>query len=595
MFEYLMPLLFTQTHENSLLDRACHDAVRCQIAYAEQNSLPWGISESAFSALDRHHVYQYRAFGVPELALKRGQERDFVVAPYASALALSVEPAPATKNLRRLALLGDSAMLGDYGYYEAIDYSRLSEPGGAAGIIIHCYMVHHQGMSLIALGNALHGQVMRNVSIPTRASALRSLSCTSIFRSKSCRPLVRCTRSEPSTGVTPIPGSRRSLRTHRIPRLHGPILSNGTCSVMVTNTGGGYLRWLDLDITRWRSDTTCDMAGPVCYIRDLGERNDLEQHPSTGPLTGEALHLEFHAGQSGVSAPERPVRNHYRDRDLRGGRRRSPSHYPGQHLAQDCRLELTSYLELALAPHKADRAHPAFNKLFIETEWLPHCEALLARRRPRSPDDRPVWVAHLMVPERAVLSRPNLKQTARVFLVVADTLETRRQSSVALNGSAGCVLDPIFSLRRRVTMAPNQRFQFALVTLVADRARRSSRWPSVTRNFAPRARLRDGVDAFAARDAPAPHPPGDVQIFQQLASHILFPQARLRPPPARLGRGRRASAALGARYFRRPADCRGDDRPLARYRGRPGDFDRAHLLVFARAEGRSGAHQRGRW
>src|SRR5881409_2001086 len=127
MFEYLMPLLFTQTHENSLLDRACHDAVRCQIAYAQQSSVPWGISESAFSALDRHNVYQYRAFGVPALALRRGQDEDLVIAPYATALALGVEPAAAMKNLRRIARLGNSALLADYGYYEAIDYSRRTE------------------------------------------------------------------------------------------------------------------------------------------------------------------------------------------------------------------------------------------------------------------------------------------------------------------------------------------------------------------------------------------------------------------------------------------------------------------------------------
>jgi cyclic beta-1,2-glucan synthetase len=161
MFEYLMPLLFTQTHENSLLDRACHDAVRCQIGYAQQSSVPWGISESAFSALDRHNVYQYRAFGVPVLALRRGQEEDLVVAPYAAALALGVEPAAAMKNLRRIARLGNSALLSDYGYYEAIDYSRRTEPGGAAGIIIRCYMVHHQGMSLLAYDNALHNNTMR--------------------------------------------------------------------------------------------------------------------------------------------------------------------------------------------------------------------------------------------------------------------------------------------------------------------------------------------------------------------------------------------------------------------------------------------------
>src|SRR5438045_8639479 len=119
-----MPLLFPRTPENSLLDAACHDALHCQIAYAQQSSVPWGISESAFSALDRHNVYQYRAFGVPALALRRGQDQDLVVAPYAAALALGVQPVAAMKNLRRLATLDGSAVLADYGYYEAIDYSR---------------------------------------------------------------------------------------------------------------------------------------------------------------------------------------------------------------------------------------------------------------------------------------------------------------------------------------------------------------------------------------------------------------------------------------------------------------------------------------
>src|SRR5204862_2260423 len=165
MFEYLMPLLFTQTHENSLLDRACHDAVHCQIAYAQQSSVPWGISESAFSALDRHNVYQYRAFGVPALALKRGQEDDLVVAPYAAALALGVEPVAAVKNLRKLATLGNSALLGDYGYYEALDYSRRTEPGSVDGILIICNMVMHQGMLILYYTTDLYENAIVRLSI----------------------------------------------------------------------------------------------------------------------------------------------------------------------------------------------------------------------------------------------------------------------------------------------------------------------------------------------------------------------------------------------------------------------------------------------
>src|SRR6266508_3785259 len=241
MFEYLMPLLFTQTHENSLLDRACYDAVHCQIGYGRQNRVPWGISESAFSALDRHNVYQYRAFGVPALALKRGQEDDLVVAPYAAALALGVEPAAAVKNLRKPAPLRNPALLGDCGYYEAMDYSRRTEPGGAAGIIIHCYMEHHQGLSLLAYGNALHDNAIRK-----RFHSDPRIRATEPLLHEHIPEQILPTTGEaheerPVRQTIAMVGAAAVVQTPEIasPRIH--LLSNGTCSVTVTNSGGGYL------------------------------------------------------------------------------------------------------------------------------------------------------------------------------------------------------------------------------------------------------------------------------------------------------------------------------------------------------------------
>src|SRR5207247_10563970 len=123
-----------------------------------------------------------------------------------------------------------------------------------------------------------------------------------------------------------------------------------------------------------------------------------------------------------------------------------------------CQLELTSYLELALAPHRTDRAHPAFNKLFIETEWLPHCEALTARRRLRAPDDQSIWTAHLMVPESSFSTADSAEfETDRAqFLGRGRTPQNPEAISRSLTNRIGAVLDPIFSLRRRVTILPNE-------------------------------------------------------------------------------------------------------------------------------------------
>jgi cellobiose phosphorylase len=538
MFEYLMPLLFTRTHENSLLDRACYDAVRCQIAYAQQNSVPWGISESAFSALDRHNVYQYRAFGVPALALKRGQEEDLVVAPYAAALALGVEPAAAMKNLRRLATVAGSALLGDYGYYEAIDYSRRTEPGGAAGIIIHCYMVHHHGMSLLAYDNALHDNVMRR----RFHSDARIRATEPILHEHIPAQILPTTREvheeRPLLRATPVVGAAVVAQTPDIssPRIH--LLSNGTCSVMVTNSGGGSLRWRDLDVTRWHADTTCDVSGPVCYLRDLesGTIWSNTHQPVRSPVrrytwsfTPDKAEFRRRSGpcetitEVAVSAED--------DAEIRRVTLVNTSR-------KTCRLELTSYLELALAPHRTDRAHPAFNKLFIETEWLPHCETLIARRRLRGPDDQPIWAAHLIVAEPSTFIDSTEFETDRAqFLGRGRTPENPAALTRSLTNSVGTVLDPIFSLRRRVTLRPNERLQFALVTVVADSREAVIALAERYSNFQTCARAFETAWTHSQLEMRRLHiRPADMQIFQQLAALIIFPQAQLRPPPARLSR-----------------------------------------------------------
>ncbi|MEQ1850376.1 MAG: glucoamylase family protein [Chthoniobacteraceae bacterium] len=548
MFEYLMPVLLTRTYEHSLLDRACRDAVHCQIAYATQQGVPWGISESAFSALDRHHVYQYNAFGVPTLALKRGQERDLVIAPYATALALGVEPVLAMENLRRLASLEDVEMVGDYGYYESIDFSRRREPGGEAGIVVRCFMVHHQGMSLLAFDNALHGDVMRTrFHSDPRMRATEALLHEHIPASiapatgeaREERPLPRVI---PVTGAAAAPAHTPDTLTPR-----SQLLSNGGLSVMVTNSGGGYLRWRDLDVTRWRVDTTCDAPGAACYIRDLdgGALWSVTHQPVRTPemrytwnFTPDKAEFRRRSGRVdtftdiAISAED--------DAEVRRVTLVNVSRQP-------CRLELTSYVELALAPHNADRAHPAFNKLFIETEWLPQCQALVARRRPRSPSDQPVWAAHLMVMEAPPADPPQFETDRLSFLGRGRSLENPEAVGRALTNSAGSVLDPIFSLRRRVTIAPNQRFQFSLVTVVADS--REAVIGLIERYSELRVSTRAFETAWTRSQLEMRRlhiRPGDVQLFQQLAAHVLFPQARLRPPPARLGRGTGGQRALWA-------------------------------------------------
>ena len=163
MFEYLMPLLVMPNYENTLLDHSCKAAVQQQIEYGNTRGVPWGISESGYNRTDVHLNYQYRAFGVPGLGLKRGLAEDLVIAPYASALALMIAPQQACENLQRLANEGRA---GAYGFYEAVDYtpSRLPPDETSATILIlHGAPSRHEpagaGQSAAELphATALHG------------------------------------------------------------------------------------------------------------------------------------------------------------------------------------------------------------------------------------------------------------------------------------------------------------------------------------------------------------------------------------------------------------------------------------------------------
>ncbi len=262
MFEYLMPLLVMRTYPGTLLHETYEAVVQRQIQYGERRGVPWGISESAYNAQDLEGNYQYRAFGVPGLGLKRGLADDLVVAPYASFLAAPLAPDAVLANLDRLRAAG---LEGRYGFYEAIDYTidRLPKDH-SGGVALPTYMAHHQGMTLVALDNAINGSPMQH-----RFHADPRVEAAELLLQERIPHLVPL-KNPPIEKAEHIPASRRlpALLVRRYvtphtlsPRTH--FLSNGSYAVMLTNAGGGYSRRQNLAMTRWREDITADCLGLV--------------------------------------------------------------------------------------------------------------------------------------------------------------------------------------------------------------------------------------------------------------------------------------------------------------------------------------------
>jgi cyclic beta-1,2-glucan synthetase len=539
MFEYLMPLLFTRSFSNSLLDHACRDAVAQQIAYGREKKVPWGISEAAYSALDANQIYQYKAFGVPNLALKPDLEDDLVVSPYSTVLALTVDSEAALDNLRRLAILD---LDGPMGFYESVDFSRENSRDGKPGIVIYTYMAHHQGMSLLALDAALHHDVMRHrFHRDVRIRAVESL----LFERMPTTPLPE-EEAKPST-------IRRRITTNEelpertwkedtpCPRVH--LQGNGTYSMMVTSAGGGYSRSGDFDVSRWRSDAARDSWGNFVFIRDVRSAavwsatyQPIGGHLGTSSATFSADRAEFHRTVLGVEsamdvaiAAEDDVELRRLTVTNRTLRRRQ--------------LELTSYVELSLAPHRADVAHPAFAKMFVETEAVSE-DTLIAHHRSRSPEDPPIWAAHVLLGASSGIQHETDRS---IFLGRGNNISSPDRLRQALSGSTGMVLDPIFSLRCSLDMEARQRIEITFITLTAATrenllalVEKYKRPESVTRAFQmawTRAQLEFrylGIDPSASHR------------FQELASHLIYPNARLRPPSDRLTLNKLGQPALWA-------------------------------------------------
>ena len=368
MFEYLMPSLLVRQYNETLLNQSIYGSIAHQIDYGQQKGVPWGISESGYYAFDANLNYQYRAFGAPGLGFKRGLEDDLVVSPYASLLALPFRPQAVMDNIARLI---EMKMVGDYGFYEAVDFTRTRLSLGQEWAIVHSFMIHHQGMIMMSLVNSLCDKPMvRRFHADPR---IRSVELLLQERLPSSAPESRISQEDGTLARLEQPeisaASWAVSTTTAFPVAH--YLANGRYGVLITNTGGGYSRWQDADLTRWRADTTCDDWGTWIYIQDLDNSQlwSATRQPMDSPGYQWESYFSPHQVDFRCAGPE--ISSYLQitvppDDDLEMRRIRLTNHSHHQR-----RLALTSYGEVVLGQQDGDRRHPAFNKLFIESEYRP--------------------------------------------------------------------------------------------------------------------------------------------------------------------------------------------------------------------------------
>ncbi len=549
MFEYLMPSLVMRAPAASLLARTNRQAVLQQMRYGAARHVPWGTSESAYNARDLDFTYQYSSFGIPSLSLKRGVGDSTVIAPYATALAAMIDPGAAAANFARLA---DAGGRGRYGWYEALDYTKARLPQGKDVAVIHSYMAHHQGMSVVAIADVL-GDALGEGAMRRRFHAEPIIQATELLLQERMphdvalsEPMIETVARGASVRDPVLTTQRRFDSPHAFsPRTH--LLSNGRYAVMLTAAGSGYSRWRDIAVTRWQEDATCDCWGSYVFLRDADSGAVWSAGYQPTGVEPDRYEVSFSEGRAEITRRDGfistvlEVAISYED-DAEVRRVSITNH--GSHTRD---IDVTSYAELVLAPQAADDAAPAFSKMFVETEFVSEVGALLATRRRKSPGDTEVWAAHLGIVEGKTVGKPQFETDRARFLGRGNGLRApiALAADTKLSGTVGAVLDPVFSLRYRLRLPPRTTAHVAFWTLIAGS--RVEVLDLADRHRAAMAFDRATTLAWTQAEVQLRHlglDPGDANVFQRIANRLVYADATLRPLAEIIARGAGAASIL---------------------------------------------------
>ncbi|MBW6466612.1 MAG: hypothetical protein K0B06_08925 [Brevefilum sp.] len=542
MFEYLMPNLFTSTYQGTLLDETSKGAVQAQIDYGKKNKVPWGISESSYYMFDQAENYQYKGFGVPSLGRKRGLANDLVISPYASLLAINVKPRAVLRNIQALKKEG---ALGHFGFYESIDYTKSRLPIGQDKAIIKSYMAHHQGMIMVAFGNFLNTRrTVDRVHSDPRIMTTELLLQEQIPQAEMVETTKDQTVSvavQDTTGITVTPWSPDFDQPGRA--VH--TLSNGRLNLLMTDSGSGRLSWKDIALTRWRQDEALDPSGIWFYFQDL-DQGDVW---SIGKRPVGSQSQEYQVIYSPHMIEIRQVIN-------QTWMNMQTTIMPNEDVClqkititnqskQKRHYRVLSYGEVILAPQAMDQQHPAFNKLFIESDFDAALNSLHFSRRLRSSTEEPRAMSHLLFDD--LPGQPEYTTDRRQFIGrgrnLSNPIALKDQEELA--GGVGTTLDPIFSIGKRFSLKPNRSVTLTYMTIAAET---SDSVRAIAETMLNETKIEN---AFASSES---HnikllralnlDSSKLSQVQSLLSHVVYPVPQLRAEPDTIAKNELGQSGL---------------------------------------------------
>lgn len=530
MFEYLMPNLVLKSYEGSVYDESYKAAVLQHMKYAKEAGIPWGISESQYYRFDLNSNYQYKAFGVPKLRLQPVRVNPYVVTPYASMLALEYAGAECIENLK---VLEEQGGYGVYGFYEAIDYTVPNSIDMTPYCIVRSFMAHHQGMILVAINNFLNQGIMRR-----RFHSEAMIRATEVLlEEKRQSNLISLAKR----GYTVKIGKVHSRETEefgnryintvepKIPAVN--YLSHNNYSLLITSDGDGFSKYKNMMLHRWRADRYAN-TGNYIYIKDVGSNKfwSASYHPTRiDPEEYQVIfaphRAEFHRVDQEVATKLIVSLSPDHNMEIR---RLTLSN----HSKEEKSFEITSYLEVVCDTHLAELSHPAFNKLFIESEFLTEHEIFLSKRRSSKNADNP-YLMHMVKTDHKLTKRPEYENDRMKFIGRNHSPENpvAVADSIALSNNSGFCNDPIMSLRVSISLQAGQSANISFITGIchtkeeAIKIKEELKIPNRIEDIFEKFRLQSEIE-LKYLDITGPQ----LHAFQELISPIYYPSRFFRGP-----------------------------------------------------------------
>ncbi|AOY75885.1 GH36-type glycosyl hydrolase domain-containing protein [Clostridium formicaceticum] len=545
MFEYFMPYLVMKNYENTLMEESYATAIKAQKRYCQQRKVPWGISESGYYAFDMALNYQYKAFGVPDLGLKRGLSKDMVISPYSTFLALPFASKEAMKNIHELTKEGLEA---EYGFYEAMDYTPRKVAENKVGEIVKSFMAHHQGMIFASLDNFLNKNIMqarfhRDPVVRAGEILLQERIPLRMIITKQYKEAVEPLKKEEGSYERMV--ATYGMPENALPKCH--LLSNGRYAVMLTNIGTGYSKMEKLQITRWREDAIHGKDGTHIFIRHLNSDKiwttamaPISQEPDAYKVKFLQDKVTFLRTDEDIDTFTEIVVSPEDDVEIRRVTLTN-------HGNETANIEVTSYFETVMTYQAADVAHPAFSNLFVRTEVLSEHDTLIASRRPREHGQETKWIFHTITVDGETMGGLEYESNRGAFIGRGRNVSNAIGLRQPLSGTAGIVLDPIMSLRKTIKVPAGKAVTISFSTGIHDTreeviklAKKYREHSSQQRSFQ-LAITRSQVEASYSNLKPA-----EMRIYQEMISSILYLNPIRRKYEDILKRNTKAQSSLWA-------------------------------------------------